>query len=245
MHDNNSFGYGRSQIFNDCVRCKDSGLCIEKLLDSDDKNDLLVKYLTKEIDLECMSYNPACSSAEWEAAKNISDCLVSADLLFLIDLLRNAEHRESVTKGNIPQFSDLSISMYLVPDLLIQHENISYIAFGKTLFYREGKKDGAYMKYAENHCKLAALLDLAVIKKNDQNKYALSSSVMGRYFASLPIEKKDKLLSRLCLRIPIVQEALISNDISASINSNLAILSETTIVRRRKGIFELVEFAMN
>lgn len=243
-----SLGYGRSKtIPTDCDKCKEFGICIDKMLSPDySSNELLTKYLTKAIDLECMSSNNCpCASDAMLLAKKIGQLLISTEQSQLTKLLKEAKNREPITTENIPQYGDLSIAMYGVPEILLEHNNIGYIDFGRLLFYHEGKRDDAYRKYAENHCKLATLLDLAVIKRHAPFGTVVSSSVMGRYFSSLPIEDRDKLLPKLCLRIPIVQEALISNNRSESINNSLSILSESTRIRRRKGVVDIIQFAMD
>lgn len=243
-----SLGYGRSKtIPTDCGKCKEFGVCIDEMISPNyPSSELLSKYLTKAIDLECMSSdNCPCTSDTMALAKKIGQLLISTDQAQLTELLKNAANREPVTTENIPQYGDLSIAMYGVPDILLEHNYIGYIDFGRLLFYHEGKRDDAYRKYAENHCKLAALLDLAVIKRQAPFGTVVSSSVMGRYFSTLPIEDKDKLLPKLCLRIPIVQEAILSNNRSESINNSLSILSESTRIRRRKGVVDIIQFAMD
>ena len=241
-------GYGRSDtIPSDCGKCKENGVCIKSLLRTKQtEQELLQKYLTKAIDLECMSSDNHCCAADAnKAAEIIGQALIAAELSELINLIRVAESREPITTDNIPQYGDLSIAMYLIPDLLAQKEHIGYIEFGKMLFYREEKKDEAYRKYAETHCKLAAQLDLAVIKKKKPSGFEITSSVMGRYFSALPIAEKDKILPKLCLRIPIVQEALLSSNYKRAIDKSLSILSESTRIRRNTGIVDLVEFALD
>ncbi len=248
MENSRYLGYERSNTIPiNCEECKKVGLCIEDILSSkQQRTELLSKYLTKLIDLECLSANNNCCSADTiKIAGAVGQALLSSSLSELIDILKVADKREPVTTDNIPQYGDLSIAMYLIPDILTKSEHLGYIELGKMIFYKEGKKNEAYRKYAENHCKLAALLDLAVIKKKPPSGYEITSSVMGRYFSLLPIEKKDELLPRLCLRIPIIQEALISQDYRRSVNSSLSILSESTRMRRKTGIMNLIAFTID
>ena len=241
-------GYERSKTIPvNCDDCRGLGFCIERIVSTKPyKYELLRKYLTKEIDLECLSTSiRPCSTDPTLIAEIIVQELLQSDKSELIYILKDAKCRESITTDNIPQYGDPSIAMYLIPDLVAGNEYVGYTEFGKMLFYKEGKSNEAYRKYAENHCKLAALLDLVIIKKKKPLGCEIFSSVMGRYFSSLPIETKDKLLPKLCFRIPIVQEALISQDIQKTVDSSLSILSKTTRERRRSGIINLIEFALD
>lgn len=238
-------GYGRAKdIPSSCEDCIKQNRCLETVLSANMKDTLLSKYLTKHIDLECLHKpNSECSITGVRAAGIVADALVSTDLRDLISIIKQTPDRESVSTDNIPQYGDLSISMYLIPIILEEVGPLNYIEFGKKLFFREGKNDEAYRKYAETHCKLAAQLDLARIEKNSSLGYQVSSSIMGKYFCTLSIEQKDLLLPKLCLRIPIIQEALLSKNRKESIEKNLSILSASTIKRRRTGVVDLVEFA--
>ena len=247
MEKEKRFGYGRPHSFPaDCWKCKRTGVCSAEIIQNGSVEKIIQKYLSKEIDLECLSSNsPDCNLTANAAASKIVDALISTDVSTLVEYLRGVPDREAVTTDNIPQYGDLSIAMYLIPVLLSRIGPIGYVELGKRLFFKEGKRDDAYRKYAENHCKLAASLDLATITKTGNAEAVVSSSVMGELFTHLPQDTKDALLPRLCLRIPIVQSSLLSENWHDAARDSLSILSASTRERRARDVFEIIEFALD
>jgi hypothetical protein len=101
----------------------------------------------------------------------------------------------------------------------------------------------ALKKYGENHSKMAALLDLVLVSKVDI-RATIKLSEFGKYYCTLPQLEQKKLAYKLCLRIPIVQNQLISGKGTDTIDKDLAVLSIETQKRRRSNVVNVVRSIM-
>ena len=68
---------------------------------------------------------------------------------------------------------------------------------------------------------------------------------MGKVFLKLNVSDREKLLERLCLRIPIIQNALIRKDINESIDQDILVLSKSTQNRRKEGVRDILKFVQS
>ena len=93
-------------------------------------------------------------------------------------------------------------------------------------------------KYGENHSKIAALMDLAVIGETGKRS-TVYTSVLGKEFYKLEENIKVDLAKRLLLRIPIIQNAF-KNQSLEQIDKDLDILSSTTKKRRRSNVINVI-----
>ena len=238
------YGFGRKYAnktsCKNCKRCKNTW---EELINDETRHiELIEKYFSKEIDLQCLKYeNSECGDNPIIFAKQLVHILLSVSVADIINVIKNISDREDVTAENIPQFSDLATAMYLVPKVLNESNlPITYAEMGRAILGGD-KNDIADKKYGENHGKLAALLDLAVVSK-DSVSATIYKSVLGEVFCTLSSQEKDDLLTRLCLRIPIVQNAICSNNEELSIQNDMSILSATTRTRRMSNVKDLINF---
>lgn len=237
------YGYGRKYANKPlCEQCKKAGLCWNNLIN--DEKKLMQAYLTKEIDLECLRYsNSECKVKSSDVAKIIARMLLKTDLADLIELLRCSANRERITQENIPQFSKLEDAIFEVSKILRNaNKSMTFDDMGYYLKLNDPNSknnDIAFKKYGENHSKLAALLDLTIVSKSN-SRAIVSLSEMGKYYCNLSNEEQLKLASKLCLRIPIVQEYFLEEDNSDIIDKNLSILSTTTQKRRRSNVMNVI-----
>lgn len=237
------YGYGRRYANKPlCSYCKNSGLCWDRLLS--DKKQLLKAYLTKQVDLECLRYsNAECTINSIQVAQIISEYLLETPLNEIVAILSESKDLEKINAENIFQFSNIEHALLEVPEILgnfvksgitVKFEDIGY-------YLENGEKatkdlsDVALRKYGENHTKMAALLDLAVVSKTD-SRAEVSLSELGKYFITLDREKQIQLALKLCLRIPIVQNYFINNQNAEQIEKDLSVLSKTTQNRRRSNV---------
>ena len=238
------YGFGRRYANKtSCKSCKAcSNVWKDLLTNPSRRNELLLKYLTKEIDLQCLSYsNSECDIDPYEAASTLVKVLLETPLIAFKNALASAQERENVTAENIPQYSDLAAAMYYVPLVLNNAPSpMTYEELGKKLLQGE-KNSVANKKYGENHSKMAALLDLAVISK-DSSSATVSISVLGKVFCSLAEPEKDDLLTKLCYRIPIIQNAILSKDSQASLQQDMLCLANSTRSRRLSNVKDLLSF---
>lgn len=238
------YGYGRRYANKpECGWCKNRNQCWTQLIDDPDR--LLALYFTKQIDLMCLAYaNAACCEEQNRIITALLSAIHNATTDHIIQLIKDTENREAVAKDNIPQYSDLTTAVYGVLEALSRAGHaLSYQELGRELLYGD-KKPGADMKYGENHAKLAAQLDLVTIRKHG-TMLQVELSELGKQLKILADETKDNILAKLCLRIPIIQNAaLAGSDRDNSILHDLSILSSTTKARRLANIRDLVEFSL-
>ena len=237
------YGYGRKYANKPlCEQCKKAGLCWDQLIN--DENKLIQAYLTKEIDLECLRYsNSECKVKSLDVAKIIARILLKTDSHVLIEMLRGSKNRERITQENIPQFSKLEDGIFGVSKILRNaNKSMTFDDMGYYLKLNDPNSKNnevALKKYGENHSKLAALMDLTIVSKSN-SRAIVSLSEMGKYYCNLSNEDQLKLASKLCLRIPIVQEYFLEEDNNDIIDKNLSILSITTQKRRRSNVMNVI-----
>ena len=244
---NHQYGFGRRYANKpSCEWCSKNNNCWVDLLDDHDRHkELIEKYLSKQIDLQCLTYsNAECGKVNDEIVKKFVKVMLQTPIEDFAEIVKRISNREKVAPDNIPQFSDLAIAMYYVPEVLKNAtSSLEYAEIGAKLLSNE-KNDVANKKYGENHSKLAALLDLAVVSK-ESSSAIVSLSILGKTFCELTNEEKDDLLSKLCYRIPIIQNAICADDVENSLIEDMKCLAPATKTRRLSNVRALLEFAMS
>ena len=197
-------------------------------------------FFLNRIDLDCVKCDePRCKlSAEILGDFWVNEIL-NTDVNKLLSLLEKSEiKREDITPANIPQFSrfdEVDNVIRVLADSGLQDFNwktIGYFLGGK------GKTDIAKQKYGENHYKLSMQLGLASISNN----YKIS--VLGEAYRRLRDDRsKKELKSKLILRIPIIQEALIRARVEIVNLTEVMTkyLALSTVERRRSNIKKLLK----
>ncbi len=241
------YGYGRKYANKpNCKNCKDNHTCWDELCgDHINVLRMLKLYLTKEIDIQCLTYeNEECSISKEEVANILIKILIETPISTIIELLKASNNREPVTAENIPQFSDIANAIYGVLNVLYQENKVmTYSELGQVLSYGN-KNNIADRKYGENQGKLAALLDLAVITKDDHSAI-IKSSVMGQAITQLEEDSRNTAIQKLCFRIPIVQNAVLSSDVYNTICKDMVVIAASTRKRRLNNVKTLTDFALN
>ena len=239
------YGFGRRYANKpSCEECKKNLNCWLNLLDDSSRHEeLLEKYLSKQIDLQCLSYpNAECRCNIDEITKKFVKIILSTPLDIFSEIVKKISNREKVVPDNIPQFSDMATAMYYVPEVLKKAgTGLGYAEIGEKLLSNE-KNNIANKKYGENHSKLAAMLDLAVVSK-DSSSAVVSLSILGGAFCNLTSDEKDDILAKLCYRIPIIQKAICADDAEESLLCDMQCLASTTKLRRLCNVRSLLEFA--
>lgn len=174
-------------------------------------------------------------------SKTLFEVLNGSTVEECFEALCSVEDREPITPANIPQFSDINEVANVAKALCGYGEWLSYEDLGKCLSPLEKKKQGAYTKYGENHGKLAALLDLAVVEFKDVRR-GCQSSLFSRLFLDLDEDGQRELLAKLSFRVPVVANAICDAvDGLVSVCDYLVILSESTQKRRLPNTMALVK----
>lgn len=169
-------------------------------------------------------------------------CSTSIEQLILIALTQN--RLCEISAKNIPQFSNFCDGSYNATKIVTNtfEMNLNYLKVGKMLL-PIGKRDTAYIKYGENHLKLAQGLGLIEISNGIQ----IRPTDLGE--KSLKIERLnfEELATRLIFRIPVVCELfkqLVIGPVS-SCEYLIQFLSESTAGRRATNLRFLVKRVIN
>ena len=243
----NLYGYGRKYANKqNCKICTEQQKTWENAyLDIIPFNEVIIRYFQKEMDLQCLTYTDiACVKyskeilADW-FCKKLLDITISE----VFEVVRNNPSLENVLPSNIPQFSSFADVYIETPKILgLSGQAMTYDELGIYLDNGKEKNKVAQRKYGENHSKLAALLDLAVITAPN-NSYKVTLSVFGIAFNNRNDYEKKKLAARLLLKVPIIQKILIgaiSSEIDIEVE--LSCLSGQTKKRRKPNIVSLIQF---
>ena len=140
-------------------------------------------------------------------------------------------------KKDITQFSDFKDAYYMVPYLLANCgcKDVGYEKMGYML--RQDKRNAvADKKYGENHMKTAAQLGLCKFVKSYAN-----ANAFGKAFVELSENDRRKVLPKICLYIPYIQNYFMAGATEKVREEILSILSETTQIRRRPNINKIID----
>lgn len=147
-----------------------------------------------------------------------------------------------IMASNVPQFSNLLDGTSRICDILKRSGDVgmSYEEIGLYLT-SPGKNKGAYIKYGENHSKLANLFDLVYIDKM-ASPNTVYLTPLGYVFINLKKLESAKLISLLSFRVPVLSAIFYESHIN---NTNISrhldgVLAESTIKRRKPNIRLLI-----
>ena len=161
--------------------------------------------------------------------------IISEPIDRYIAYIKSLKEREQITAKDVFQFSDMSHATVVICEKVKAHNNLGmkYIDIGKILLDDgEMRKDGAYIKYGENHVKAAEAMGLFF---ELSRTYFLSC--LGYVYCDLSDIDRHKLLTRLLLR-----NRLIIRLLQASENGNINgreffyMFSDSTYLRRRSNV---------
>ncbi len=151
-----------------------------------------------------------------------------------------SEHQYEVcTTRSIPQFSSIESAIIYEVDYLAYSGASSFEKIGSVLPGQYSSTVGAHRKYGENHSKLLESFGLAVI---DYSGVYLSP--LGMFYSEFNNENRQKLVSRLVFKIPIMRNILYkSMSEEVSISDELSkYLSASTVKRRLPNVRRLVHY---
>lgn len=142
-----------------------------------------------------------------------------------------------VEKKDISQFSDFKDAYYVVP-FKLRNCGMKDVDFNNMgiLLRSNKRKEVADKKYGENHMKTAAQLGLCRFEKCRAN-----TNAMGNLFSSLKESERNRLLPKLCLYIPYIQNYFMAGATDEVRDEMLMILSESTQIRRRPNVNTIIQ----
>lgn len=178
------------------------------------------------------------SNCAWKDGEQQLDTLCNTPTEEIFSIIKeNKEVTLKIAARNIPQFSNPRDIEEVLNIIINSCEQLGFAEIGYFLC-NKGAKLGAKRKYGENHYKLAVQLGLAT-------EYGFRATDLGyAYFSAKDSERKNRVLKKLPLRVPIIQQSLLEAE-SGVINMYSLLkphLSESTIARRSPNIRSLLEW---
>lgn len=154
----------------------------------------------------------------------------------ITELLKADRNEFIISTASIPQFSSYEDVVFEVPYLSVasRERDIAFSQMGYMLL-RTPKKDGAYLKYGENHTKTAALMGLCTVQKGRVNP-----SYLGVAYSRLPKEEQKDIIPKIILYMPIIQNFFVNDMDIDLLRKYFSLLSESTQIRRRSNVKTLI-----
>lgn len=161
--------------------------------------------------------------------------VIAEPLPRFVEYIEKLTERTKIESRDIFQFSDLNDGTYVFCEKMKTTNNpgMKFIDIGRILL-DDGKvrKDGALVKYGENHAKTAEMLGLSF---ELCKTYYLSG--IGYIYAELSEEKQKRFLTRLVLRNKLVTRLYqASKNGTINMREFLYMLSDSTYIRRKSNI---------
>ena len=155
----------------------------------------------------------------------------------ILEIIRDGFAPNKIDKKDISQFSDFKDAYYTVPYIL-KNCGITDVDYSKMgyMMRDEKRNDVADKKYGENHMKTSAQLGLCQFKKCRAN-----TNTLGNLFVKLGESERKRILPKLCLYIPYIQNYFMEGATEEVRENILSILSLTTRNRRRPNVNTIIQ----
>lgn len=170
-------------------------------------------------------------------SQEILNTLIKEDINDIVRFLQSESKSFAISKRDVPQFSSIEDSAYRVPSIVegCHVEDLTYTQMGFML-RTTPRTDVADHKYGENHAKTAVMLGLCAIIK-----HKVFVSYLGICFNKLGHEAKKKVLPKIVLFIPFIQNLFTQRANAAQVDLAMGMLAETTKRRRTSNVWTLIE----
>ncbi len=155
----------------------------------------------------------------------------------ILEIIKDGFVPNKIDKKDISQFSDFKDAYYTVPYIL-KNCGITDVDYSRMgyMMRDEKRNDVADKKYGENHMKTSAQLGLCQFKKCRAN-----TNMLGNLFVKLSKSERKKILPKLCLYIPYIQNYFMEGATDEVREDILSILSLTTRNRRRPNVNTIIQ----
>lgn len=199
---------------------------------------IVEKFFSKEYE-EKINKGILFYSFSQEEVQTYVEQVISEPLPRFIAYIDKLSERTKIEAGDVFQFSDLDDGTVLFCEKMKRTDNpgMKFIDIGRLLL-DDGKerKDGALVKYGENHAKTAEMLGLSF---ELCKTYYLSG--IGYIYAELPKEKQERFLTRLVLRNKLVTRLYqASKNGNVNMREFLYMLSDSTYLRRKSNVKAII-----
>ncbi len=174
---------------------------------------------------------------DFKKSKILIEVLKKTKCSDILEIIRDAFKPYHYDKKDITQFSDFKDAYYEVPYRLANCgcKDVGYEKMGYML--RQNKRNAvADKKYGENHMKTSAQLGLCSFTKNHAN-----ANAFGTAFIRLSENDRRRVLPKICLYIPYIQNYFMAGATEEVREEILSILSKTTQGRRRPNVKKIID----
>ena len=174
-------------------------------------------------------------------ADELIDALLASSRENICSLISETKQKDIITYS-IPQYSSFEHgTTHMIKYLRMAGDyGPSFLEIGQH-YIESGSDKRAYVKYGENHAKLAEVLGVVEIRKENVRRAYLSE--LGKALEKRSIEEQKECFVKLAGSVPMVQYVIkqgIAN--SAILEKAMRLyLSESTAKRRRKNTWDMVQ----
>lgn len=202
--------------------------------------DIVEDFFTKKYE-EKVNKNILYYTFSHDEVKMYVERVISEPLDRYVAYIKALSEKEAIKAEDVFQFSSIEDATDNFCEKLkaIDNPGLTHLEVGKLL-QDDGKerKDGAYVKYGENHSKMAKELGLAF---ELCNTYYLSG--IGYIYTELTDNQKQQFLTRMILRSKLVVRLFqASQNGNVNMREFLYMLADSTYIRRRSNIKKVVDY---
>ena len=174
--------------------------------------------------------------------KRIINFLISYDKRKVIEEIK-FNYIKNIKPCDVPQFSNFEKATFEITQILkYENSGLTFEELGYLLM--DSKNKLSRTKYGENQAKTARIFNLVVFSQRRPTEVRNSS--LGDEFPFLNQADKEKLLSILCLRNPVIMYFIAKSKVSkVNYDEVVSCLSESTRIRRKANVKYLLDLALN
>lgn len=203
-------------------------------------NDTLMDFFSQNTEKQINKSLLYCKD-DRKTSEEYVHSLLSVPLVDYVEYVNHEYQKKSISAKDVIQFSSFYDATIGICNKLKEVDNpgMKFAEIGRLLL-DDGKdrKDGAYVKYGENHAKTATSLGLVF---EFYNTYYLSC--VGNIYIELQEEDKKHLLDRLIVRSSLVARMLqASQNGRVNMREFLYMLSDSTYTRRKSNMRKMVDY---
>lgn len=220
-----------------CIEDLNDQFWIDALTCKEQADEIICLFFSHKLEEDFLNQLPLMVLTKNQLFEIVLKVLAKTDCAEIIRLRKENFVPFQIDKSDICQFSDFD-DCYFKCISIILDSGLQCVSWEKLGFMLRDKprKQGADLKYGENHGKTAAQLGL--LSMNSKREFLPSR--LGLKFYALGKKQKEELMPKLCLYIPIIQNFFVLGQDENVLDGYFAILSESTQKRRRPNIKRLI-----
>lgn len=239
------FNMSFKQLINPVLWYRDTEIILdgkEYVMNAEFWNDLIGNTINERVLLKAFYTHADDSILEMEEKSALLiQILQKYKCSEILEIIKDGFVLNKIDKKDISQFSDFKDAYFTVPYIL-KNCGINDVDYSKMgyMMRDEKRNDVADKKYGENHMKTSAQLGLCQFKKCRAN-----TNTLGNLFVKLSESERKKILPKLCLYIPYIQNYFMEGANDEVREKILSILSLTTRNRRRPNVNMIIQTVNN